>query len=130
MKFLGVLDEPVIKNKYGPLYSYSIPKAGDIVIAKNSNNCLIKDGSYGVIESVSVDDKTVRAGWNITTPYFDKGSCSVSGGPVIGLKIEKVRPTFNKRIITFWRFKNGFMKAHNGEYFAGQVDVFTYDFKS
>ena len=49
---------------------------------------------------------------------------------MIGLKIEKVRPTFNKRILTFWRFKNGEMRAHNGEDFAGQVNVFEYDFKS
>jgi len=121
MKFLGVLDKPVINKKN------NIPEPGDIVYAKNSNNCLIKDGTYGVIESVY--NKTVRAGWNITTPYFDEGICTVSGGPVIGLRIKKVRPTFNKRIITFWRFKNGFVTAHNGEDFAGQVNVFEYDFK-
>ena len=122
MKFLGVLDKPVINKEN------IIPEPGDIVYAKNSDNCLIKDGTYGVIESVY--DKTVRAGWNITTPYFDKGTCTVSGGPVIGLKIKKMRPTFNKRIITFWRFKDGFMMAHNGEDFAGQVNVFEYNFKS
>lgn len=122
MKFLGVLDKPVMNKEN------SKPKPGDIVYAKNSDNCLIKDGTYGVIESVY--DKTVRAGWNITTPYFDKGICTVSGGPVIGLKIDKVRPTFNKRIITFWRFKDGLMMAHNGEDFAGQVNVFEYDFKN
>lgn len=122
MKFLGVLDKPLI-NKVN-----SRPKPGDIVYAKNSDNCLIEDGTYGVIESVN--ERTVRAGWNITTPYFDKGICTVSGGPVIGLKIEKVRPTFNKRIITFWRFKDGLMMAHNGEDFAGQVNIFEYDFKN
>ena len=122
MKFLGLLDTPVINKEN------SKPKPGDIVYAKNSNNCLIKNDTYGVIESV--DDKIVRAGWNITTPYFDEGICTVSGGPVIGLKIEKVRPTFNKRILTFWRFKNGFMMAHNGEDFASQVNVFEYDFKA
>jgi len=121
MKFLGLLDTPVINKEN------SIPKPGDIVYAKNSNNCLIKDGTYGVIESV--DDKTVRAGWNITNPYFDKGVCTVSGGPVIGLPTDKVRPAFNKRILTFWRFKNGFAMAHNGEDFAGQVNIFEYDFK-
>ena len=122
MKFLGLLDTPVINKEN------SKPKPGDIVYAKNSNNCLIKNDTYGVIESV--DDEIIRAGWNITTPYFDKGICTVSGGPVIGLKNEKVRPTFNKRILTFWRFKNGFMMAHNGEDFAGQVNVFEYDFKA
>ena len=122
MKFLGVLDKPVINKED------NMPQPGDIVYAINSDDCLIKDGTYGVIESV--DNKIVRAGWNITTLYFDKGSCSVSGGPVIGLKTEKVRPKFNKRIIIFWRFKNGEMRAHNGEDFAGQVNVFEYDFKS
>ncbi|MBA7521669.1 hypothetical protein ES705_13780 [subsurface metagenome] len=122
MKFLGVLDKPVVNKEN------STPKPSDIVYAKNSDNCLIKDSTYGVIESV--DDKIVRAGWNITTPYFDEGICTVSGGPVIGIKIEKVRPTFSKRIITFWRFKNGFAMAHNGEDFAGQVNVFEYDFKA
>ncbi|MBA7560372.1 hypothetical protein ES695_18080 [Candidatus Atribacteria bacterium 1244-E10-H5-B2] len=122
MRFLGLLDKPAINKEN------SRPKPGDIVYAKNSDNCLIKDGDYGVIEST--DDKIVRAGWNITTPYFDEGVCTVSGGPVIGLKTEKVRPTFNKRIITFWRFKNGFAMAHNGEDFAGQVNVFEYDFKA
>ena len=122
MKFLGLLDKPAVNKEN------SRPKPGDIVNAKNSDNCLIKDGTYGVIESV--DDKIVRAGWNITTPYFDEGVCTVSGGPVIGLKAEKVRPTFNKRIITFWRFKNGFAMAHNGEDFAGQVNIFEYDFKA
>ena len=122
MKFLGLLDKPAVNKEN------SKPKPGDIVYAKNSDNCLIKDGTYGVIESV--DDKIVRAGWNITTPYFYKGICTVSGGPVIGIKTEKVRPTFNKRILTFWRFKDGFMAAHNGEDFAGQVNIFEYDFKS
>ena len=122
MKFLGLLDKPGINKED------STPKPGDIVYAKNSDNCLIKDGTYGIIESV--DDKIVRAGWNITTPYFDEGICTVSGGPVIGIKLEKVRPTFSKRIITFWRFKNGFAMAHNGEDFAGQVNVFEYDFKA
>ncbi|MBA7561171.1 hypothetical protein ES695_16270 [Candidatus Atribacteria bacterium 1244-E10-H5-B2] len=122
MKFLGVFDKPVVNKEN------STPKPGDIVYAKNSDNCLIKDGTYGIIESV--DDKIVRAGWNITTPYFDEGICTVSGGPVIGIKLEKVRPTFSKRIITFWRFKNGFAMAHNGEDFAGQVNVFEYDFKA
>ncbi|MBA7580109.1 hypothetical protein ES695_02260 [Candidatus Atribacteria bacterium 1244-E10-H5-B2] len=122
MKFLGVLDKPVVNKEN------SRPKPGDIVYAKNSDNCLIKDGDYGVIESV--DDKIVRAGWNITNPYFDEGVCTVSGGPVIGLKAGKVRSTFNKKIITFWRFKGGLAMAHNGEDFAGQVNVFEYDFKS
>ena len=122
MKFLGLLDKPAVNKEN------SRPKPGDIVYAKNSDNCLIKDGDYGVIESV--DDKIVRAGWNITTPYFDEGVCTVSGGPVIGLKTDKVRPTFNKQIITFWRFKNGFAMAHNGEDYAGQVNVFEYDFKA
>ncbi|MBA7491703.1 hypothetical protein ES702_02251 [subsurface metagenome] len=121
MKFLKLLDKPVVNKEN------SIPKPGDIVYAKNSDNCLIKDGTYGVIESVY--NKTVRVGWNITTPYFDEGICTVSGGPVIGLKIKRVRPTFNKQIITFWRFKNGQARAHNGEDFAGQVNVFEYDFK-
>ena len=120
MKFLGILEKPAINKEN------SKPKPGDIVYSKNSNNCLIKDGDYGVIESVN--NKIVRAGWNITTPYFYKGICTVSGGPVIGLKIKKVRPTFNKRILTFWRFKDNFMAAHNGEKYAGQVNVFEYDF--
>jgi len=122
MKFLGVLNGPLINEVN------SRPKPGDIVYAKNSDNCLIKDGTYGVIESVN--NRTVRAGWNITTPYFDKGICTVSGGPVIGLRTKRVRPTFDKRVITFWRFKGGFEMAHNGENFAGQVNVFEYDFKS
>lgn len=121
MKFLGVLDKPLI-NKVN-----SRPKPGDIVYAKNSDNCLIKDGTYGIIESVN--ERIVRAGWNITTPYFDDGICTVSGGPVIGLKTKKVRPTFGKRVITFWRFRHGIPMAHNGEDFAGQVNVFEYDFK-
>ena len=121
MKFLGVLNEPLINEVN------SKPKPGDIVYAKNSDNCLIKDGTYGVIEGVST--RIVRAGWNITTPYFDKGTCTVSGGPVIGLKTKKVRPTFEKMVITFWRFKGGLAMAHNGENFAGQVNVFEYDFK-
>lgn len=121
MKFLGVLNKPLI-NKVN-----SIPRPGDIVYAKNSDNCLIKNGAYGVIESVN--SRTVRAGWNITTPYFDKGTCTVSGGPVIGLKAKKVRPTFDKRVITFWRFRHGIPMAHGGENFAGQVNVFEYDFK-
>lgn len=121
MKFLGVLNESLVNEVN------SKPKPGDIVYAKNSDNCLIKDGTYGVIESVN--SRTVRAGWNITTPYFDKGICTVSGGPVIGLKTKRVRPTFDKRVITFWRFKGGYVMAHNGENFAGQVNVFEYDFK-
>ena len=45
MKFLEVLDKPVINKDI-------IPEPGDIVYAKNSENCLIKDGTYGVIESI------------------------------------------------------------------------------
>jgi len=122
MRFLGVLNETLI-NKVN-----SIPRPGDIVYAKNSDNCLVKDGTYGVIESAGA--RIVRAGWNITTPYFDKGVCTLSGGPVIGLKRKKVRPTFDKKVVTFWRFKGGYAMAHNGENFAGQVNVFEYDFKN
>lgn len=109
------------------------PQQGDRIIVKNvPENYKYKDhyAEEGII------DKT----WNGTAvgedgrvcfftgyvPYRDEDKISISGGGH-SVNINKLRYIETKPG-TFWRFKNGIRRAHNGEEYREPVQYFETDF--
>jgi hypothetical protein len=91
---------------------WSIVKVGAIGIIAGTRHRSLKEGSIIFNYSAFRDDKSV----------------SCSGGPgTITTDTKLLIPTGEKKMIRFWRWKDGYAKADNGEDYFVMVNVWEWD---
>lgn len=116
-----------------------IPKKGDRIIIKN----IPKDYQFRDLYDLQADGTglgTIENHFNVIeekgivpfycgyVPYKDGGRISISGSGN-SVNLSKVR-FIKQGPAPFWKFKNGTMKAHNGENYMEQVNWFECDFNA
>lgn len=110
------------------------PQQGDRILIRNIpegyhfKDLYITEGSYqGVIEAPYTLGRTgFMTGY---TPYMDERGprsyvCSGSGHGIATYKLRFIE----RKPATFWRFKDGIPKAHNGEDYLLEVNIFECEF--
>lgn len=103
-----------------------IPKPGDLVRVASSDDVLIEEGSYGVIEGLPDEIKDeYMVTFNFITPWWDK-VINASGGPVRGIKSMKMIPTGEKKRQLF-KYWEGLPAPHSAKLKEEEVDVFLVD---
>jgi hypothetical protein len=114
------------------------PTPGDLVRMVNSDDCLIDDGTIGIIDGSlgkvggvhkEEDGKSFRVCFNHYKPHFnaEHGYVSTSGGPVYFINPEDLKFTGEMKKQTFWRWKNGFPGEGNGVDIVRPAFVWEYD---
>lgn len=87
-------------------------KVGQIGIIQGMRHRAISSGSITFNYSAFRDDKVV--------------TCSGGPGTII-TESNRLVPTGEKMLIWYWRWKDGYAKAHNGEEYAMKVNVWEWD---
>jgi len=90
------------------------PLPGDLVMMRNSDDCLVKDRSLGVIEgTVGQYEEEYLVCFNDST-FNDGKIVNASGGPAYYIDSSRLKPSpriVNKR---FWKWKD-YPRADGGE---------------
>jgi len=109
------------------------PQQGDRIIIKNiPEEYPFKDlyQGEGVIDNsfngTAINDNGKVGFFTGYIPYKDKDfSCSGCGYSIPADKLKYIET----KLGTFWKFKNGIMRAGNAEYYQETVNYFEADFK-
>jgi len=104
-------------------------KPGDLVCAIKSNDPLIKKGTCGVFEKYRTEGnkKYAEVVFNFTPPFKERKFVSASGGPVVFIPLENIKPTRKKDTVIFWKWKDNVPRAGRAEYFKRKVNIFEVD---
>jgi len=101
--------------------------AGDLVRVVKTDDSLISVGSYGVIEGrIGKRRSSFSVVFNHTTPWWDKGFVTASGGPVRNIKASKMKPTSEMKSYNFHYFE-GLPSADSAKTMTKVVNVFEVD---
>jgi len=113
------------------------PMPGDVVQVTNPKDCLIKEGSYGIIEGeegcfaeeymVCFNSYSIFRGTrnkNTEKPVF----ISASGGPALIIPAIQLKPREWNTTMWFWRWKD-YPRADGGERYAWSCKVWTWEYQ-
>lgn len=78
------------------------PKPGDYARVVSTDDSIIKEGSYGVVEGrgrYSGDKRDVDVVFNFYTPFRYSSHVNASGGPVRQVKVNQFSPTGETKIV-------------------------------
>jgi hypothetical protein len=102
------------------------PMPGGLVRIKNSRDCLIKEGSFGVIEGIVGDArKEYLVCFNAYSTFKDD-SVSSSGGPAYTIKASDLVATTETKEWFFWKWKD-MPRAGGGIPFGETCKVWEFD---
>lgn len=124
-----MIDVKLIPHEYRETSEEQIIKGGQAVIVVDPEVWKwggLKPYSVGIVGGSfnPVQEGQARSITFNTTPYRD-GYVECSGGPgTVATPAECLKPTGLQVKRSFWRFRNGEVRAHNGEYYDDWVDLF------
>lgn len=96
---------------------HEIPMPGDAV-RLDGKYLWVKPGAIGILGGLigtAQDDYSLTFSPSAYRQYRDHGSVMVSGGPVPRVDLGSLVPTGETVRMRFWRFRDGEVRAHNGE---------------
>lgn len=94
------------------------PMPGNLVRIFNSQDCLIKDSSFGVIEGIVGEFRDeYLVCFNAYSVFRDKDIVSASGGPAFFIKVSELKETAETKERPFWKWKD-LPRADGGEQYT------------
>jgi len=102
------------------------PMPGDLIRVVASDDSLIKVGSYGVVNGVVGQPRSVcQVTFNYSDPYHDGEVVTASGGPVRNIKASNLKYV-GKKSLRVWKF-GAYVGAGGGVNRQITVNVFEVD---
>jgi hypothetical protein len=98
------------------------PMSGDLVMILNSNDCLVKDRSLGVIEGIVGQYRDNYLVCFNDSTFNDGKSVVASGGPAYTINSARLKRSPRLITKTFWKWKD-FPRAGGGEYYNKSCKV-------